>query len=206
MIKSFDEMLKVDVTPFIEKRDGADYISWTTVVKLLHQNGAQKVWWDTIQSPSGHSIFMTDQVFVDKNGKTNRCYEIRVKLQVDDDEFTYTYPIMNGIHPVKDDLMNQVAVEKAKQRALVKAVAIRYGLGFNVWAKDEIEDDSEDLYKHNLKSIEERVQQIYTRLVRKGMTTNEIAQALNKSPDEVKTIFTFFSQLDRFEQELTKLL
>lgn len=206
MLKSFDEMLKVDVTPFIEKRDGADYISWTTVVKLLHLNGAQKVWWDTIQSPSGHSIFMTDHVFVDKNGKTNRCYEIRVKLQVDDDEFTYTYPIMNGIHPVKDDLMNQVAVEKAKQRALVKAVAIRYGLGFNVWAKEEIEDDSEDLYKHNLKSIEERVQQIYTRLVRKGMTTNEIAQALNKSPDEVKTIFTFFSQLDRFEQELTKLL
>jgi DNA-binding NarL/FixJ family response regulator len=113
---------------------------------------------------------------------------------------------MNGIHPVKDDLMNQVAVEKAKQRALVKAVAIRYGLGFNVWAKDEIDDDSDDLYKHNLKSIEERVQQIYTRLIRKGMTTNEIAQALNKTPDEVKTIFTFFAQLDRFEQDLTKLL
>jgi hypothetical protein len=206
MLKSFNELSKVDVTPYIEKRDGADYISWTSVVKLLHEHGAQKVWWDTIQSPSGHSIFMTDQVFVDKNGKTNRCYEIRVRLQVDDDEFTYTYPIMNGIHPVKDDLMNQVAVEKAKQRALVKAVDIRYGLGFNVWAKDEIDDDSDDLYKHNLKSIEERVQQIYTRLIRKGMTTNEIAQALNKTPDEVKTIFTFFAQLDRFEQDLTKLL
>lgn len=206
MLKSFNELSKVDVTPYIEKRDGADYISWTAVVKLLHEHGATKVWWDTIQSPSGHSIFMTDQVFVDKNGKTNRCYEIRVRLQVDDDEFTYTYPIMNGIHPVKDDLMNQVAVEKAKQRALVKAVAIRYGLGFNVWAKDEIDDDSDDLYKHNLKSIEERVQQIYTRLIRKGMTTNEIAQALNKTPDEVKTIFTFFAQLDRFEQDLTKLL
>jgi hypothetical protein len=113
---------------------------------------------------------------------------------------------MNGIHPVKDDLMNQVAVEKAKQRALVKAVAIRYGLGFNVWAKDEIEDDSEDLYKHNLKSIEERVQQIYTRLVRKGMTTGEIAQALNKTPDEIKVLFSYFPQLERFEQELTKLL
>ena len=206
MLKSFNELSKVDVTPYIEKRDGADYISWTSVVKLLHEHGAQKVWWDTIQSPSGHSIFMTDQVFVDKNGKTNRCYEIRVRLQVDDDEFTYTYPIMNGIHPVKDDLMNQVAVEKAKQRALVKAVAIRYGLGFNVWAKDEIEDDTDDLYKHNLKSIEERVQQIYTRLIRKGMTTNDIAQALNKTPDEVKTIFTFFAQLDRFEQDLTRLL
>ena len=208
MLKSFNELSKVDVTPYIEKRDDADYISWTSVVKLLHEHGAQKVWWDTIQSPSGHSIFMTDQVFVDKNGKTNRCYEIRVRLQVDDDEFTYTYPIMNGIHPVKDDLMNQVAVEKAKQRALVKAVAIRYGLGFNVWAKDEVEADDpyDDLYKHNLKSIEERVQQTYTRLLRNGMTTKEIAKELNKTPDEVKVLFTFFSQLDRFEQDLTKLL
>lgn len=206
MLKSFNELSKVDVTPYIEKRDGADYISWTSVVKLLHEHGAQKVWWDTIQSPSGHSIFMTDQVFADKNGKTNRCYEIRVKLQVDDDEFTYTYPIMNGIHPVKDDLMNQVAVEKAKQRALVKAVAIRYGLGFNVWAKDEIEDDTDDIYKHSIKAIEERTQILYTRLIRKGMSTNDIAQALNKTPDEVKTIFTFFAQLDRFEQDLTRLL
>lgn len=206
MLKSFNELSKVDVTPYIEKRDGADYISWTSVVKLLHEHGASKVWWDTIQSPSGHSIFMTDQVFADKNGKTNRCYEIRVKLQVDDDEFTYTYPIMNGIHPVKDDLMNQVAVEKAKQRALVKAVAIRYGLGFNVWAKDEIEDDADDIYKHSIKAIEERTQILYTRLIRKGMSTNDIAQALNKTPDEVKTIFTFFAQLDRFEQDLTRLL
>ena len=206
MLKSFNELSKVDVTPYIEKRDGADYISWTSVVKLLHEHGATKVWWDTIQSPSGHSIFMTDQVFVDKNGKTNRCYEIRVRLQVDDDEFTYTYPIMNGIHPVKDDLMNQVAVEKAKQRALVKAVAIRYGLGFNVWAKDEIDDDTDDIYKHSLKAIEERIQIAYTRLIKKGMSTNDIAQALNKTPDEVKTIFTFFAQLDRFEQDLTKLL
>lgn len=206
MLKSFNELSKVDVTPYIEKRDGADYISWTSVVKLLHEHGATKVWWDTIQSPSGHSIFMTDQVFVDKNGKTNRCYEIRVRLQVDDDEFTYTYPIMNGIHPVKDDLMNQVAVEKAKQRALVKAVAIRYGLGFNVWAKDEIDDDADDIYKHSLKAIEERTQIAYTRLIRKGMSTNDIAQALNKTPDEVKTIFTFFAQLDRFEQDLAKLL
>ena len=206
MLKSFNELSKVDVTPYIEKRDGADYISWTSVVKLLHEHGASKVWWDTIQSPSGHSIFMTDQVFADKNGKTNRCYEIRVKLQVDDDEFTYTYPIMNGIHPVKDDLMNQVAVEKAKQRALVKAVAIRYGLGVNVWAKDEIEDDTDDIYKHSIKAIEERTPILYTRLIRKGMTTNDIAHALNKTPDEVKTIFTFFAQLDRFEQDLTKLL
>ncbi len=207
MLKSFIELSKVDVTPYIEKRDGADYISWTSVVKLLHEHGAQKVWWDTIQSPSGHSIFMTDQVFVDKNGKTNRCYEIRVRLQVDDDEFTYTYPIMNGIHPVKDDLMNQVAVEKAKQRALVKAVAIRYGLGFNVWAKDEVEADDpyDDLYKHSLDSIKLRLQQTYTSKLQKHMSVADIAKGVGMTEEEVKVLFSYFEIIKRFESNLQKL-
>lgn len=207
MLKSFNELRKVDVTPYIKKRDGADYISWSTVVDLLHQQGAEKVYFENLVNENGSSLFMSDETFTDKNGKTNRCYEVRVKITVDDDTFTYTYPVLNGINAVRDDLMNQNAVHKATQRALVKAIAIRYGLGFSLWAKDELEDDDvEDLHKHNLKSIEERVQQIYTRLIRKGMTTGEIAQALNKTPDEVKVLFSFYPALDRFEQELTKLL
>jgi hypothetical protein len=75
-----------------------------------------------------------------------------------------------------------------------------------VVSKDEIEDqEDDDLYKHSLRSIEERVQQAYTRLVRKGMTTKQIAEALHKTEDEVRVVFSFFSQLDRFEQELLKL-
>ena len=149
---------------------------------------------------------MSEQTFTDKKGDTNRCYEVRIKVTVDADTFTYSYPVLNGINAVRDSLMNQNAVHKATQRAFVKAVALRYGLGFSLWSKDEIEDDTDDIYKHSIKAIEERVQQTYTRLIRKGMSTNDIAQALNKTPDEVKTIFTFFAQLDRFEQDLTKLL
>jgi DNA-binding NarL/FixJ family response regulator len=102
--------------------------------------------------------------------------------------------------------LNQSVVFKAMARACVKAIAVRYGLGFSLWSKDEIEDqEDDDLYKHSLRSIEERVQQAYTRLVRKGMTTKQIAEALHKTEDEVRVIFSFFSQLDRFEQELLKL-
>lgn len=207
MIKNFNEMMQVDVTPYVKKRDGADYISWATVVVLLHQHGAEKVWYEPLVNENGSSLFMSDEVFTDKNGNTNRCYEVRVKISVDDDTFTYAYPVLNGIHAVKDNLMDQKAVDKARQRALVKAIAVRYGLGFSLWAKDEFDDDDgEDLYKHSIKAVEERVQQLYTRLIRKGMSTNDIAHALNKTPDEVKTIFTFFNQLNRFEEDLTKLL
>ena len=206
MLKSFSELRRVDVAPYIKKRDGADYISWATVVDLLHEHGAEKVYFENLYNEDGSSLFLSEQTFTDKKGDTNRCYEVRIKVTVDDDTFTYSYPVLNGINAVRDSLMNQNAVHKATQRAFVKVVALRYGLGFSLWSKDEIEDDTDDIYKHSIKAIEERVQQTYTRLIRKGMSTNDIAQALNKTPDEVKTIFTFFAQLDRFEQDLTRLL
>jgi hypothetical protein len=207
MLKSFDEMMKVDVTPHIKQRDSADYLPWATLVVLLHENGANKVWYEPLYNEKGSSLFMSDQIFTDKSGNTNRCYEVRVKITVDDDTFTYTYPLLNGINPVKDNSLNQSMVHKAIQRALVKAIAIRYGLGFSLWARDEIEDsaETEDLSKHSLFSIKERFQQEYTRLIRKGMSTGEIAEALEMTTDEVKLHFSFFDSLDRFEKKMQKL-
>ena len=207
MLKSFAELRKIDVTPYVKKRDGADYLPWATVVDLLHEHGAERVFFSPVYNEYGSSLFMSDQTFADKQGNINRCYEVRIEVVVDDDRFIYSYPLLNGINPVKDNSLNQNVVFKAMARAFVKAIAIRYGLGFSLWSKDEIEDASEDdIYKHSIHAIEERTQQAYTRLIRKGMTTNEIAEKLGKTPDEVKVIFSFFAQLDRFEKELLKLL
>jgi hypothetical protein len=203
---NFKELRKVDVTPYVKKRDGADYLPWATVVDILHEHGAEKVFFAPIYNENGSSLFMSEQTFTDNKGNVNRCYEVRIEVTVDDDTFIYSYPLLNGINPVKDNSLNQNVVFKAMARAFVKAIAVRYGLGFSLWSKDEIEDqEDDDLYKHSLRSIEERVQQAYTRLVRKGMTTKQIAEALHKTEDEVRVIFSFFSQLDRFEQELLKL-
>ena len=40
MLKSYTEMRKVDVSPFVEQRDGHDYLNWAKCKDLLHQNGA----------------------------------------------------------------------------------------------------------------------------------------------------------------------
>lgn len=206
MLKSFNELRKVDVTPYIKQRDGAEYLPWATVVDLLHENGAEKVFFSPICNENGSSLFMSEQTFTDTKGNVNRCYEVRIEVTVDDDTFIYTYPLLNGINPVKDNTLNQNVVFKAMARAFVKAIALRYGLGFSLWSREEFDmQDEDDIYKHSIKRIEERVQIAYTRLVRKGMTTKEIAAALNKTEDEVRVIFSFFSQLDRFEQELMKL-
>lgn len=207
MIKNFAEMRKIDVTPYVKKRDGADYLPWATVVDLLHEHGAEKVFYTPVYNENGSSLFMSEQTFTDKQGIINRCYEVRIEVTVDDDSFIYSYPLLNGINPVKDNSLNQNVVFKAMARAFVKAIAIRYGLGFSLWSKEEIEDTSEgeDLSKHSLFAIKERFQQEYTRLIRKGMSTNEIAEALEMTTDEVKLHFSFFDSLDRFEKKMQKL-
>ena len=206
MLKSFNEMRKIDVTPYVKQRDSADYLPWATVVDLLHEHGAERVFFAPIYNENGSSLFMSEQTFTDKSGNINRCYEVRIEVTVDDDTFIYSYPLLNGINPVKDNSLNQNVVFKAMARAFVKAIALRYGLGFSLWSKDEIDDtsESEDLSKHHLWAIKERFQQEFTMLHRK-MTTKEIAEKCEMSEDEIKVIFTYFDQLERFEKKLLAL-
>ena len=206
MLKSFNEMRKIDVTSYVKQRDGADYLPWATVVDLLHENGAEKVWYEPLHNENGSSLFMSEQTFTDKSGNVNRCYEVRIEVTVDDDRFVYCYPLLNGINPVKDNALNQNVVHKAIQRAFVKAIAVRYGLGFSLWSKEEIDDTTEeDLYKHSLDAIKLRFQQTYTQKLQKHMSAEDIAKGLNMTVDEVKVIFTYFDQLKRFETALQKL-
>ena len=206
MLKSWNEMRNLDISKYVKQRDKADYLPWASCMTLLYENGAEKVLLETLTDVNGSSLFMSHEVFTDKNGGTNRCYEVRIKVTIDDKVYPFSYPVMNGINPVRDNLMNQNAVHKAQMRAFVKCVAINTGLGFNLWMDDaDIENDADDLSKHNLFSIKERMQQSYTRAIKKGMSTGDIAKAVNKTEDEVRLLFTYFDQLHRFEQELNAL-
>lgn len=217
MLKSYDELRKVDVKNFCEYRDARDdkgkpiqvpYLNWAKCMDLLHENGAEKVYFEPVTNANGSSLFMSDQVFTDKNGVTNRCYEVRVKITIDDLEFTAQYPLMNGSNPVKDNSMTQQRLWNAQTRAFVKGVAMRTGLGFSLWLNDdEAEDKSpmEDLASHDLYAIKERMCNAYTRLIKRGMTTKEIADALGMTEDMVRVTFTFFDQLNSFERALNSL-
>ena len=206
MIKPYAEMRKIDVSPFVEKRDGNDYLNWAMCKELLHQNGAETVYFEPCTNANGSSLFMCEQSFEDNKGNTNRCYEVRVHIVIDDLEFDAQFPLMNGSNPVKDNSMSQQRVWNAQTRAFVKGVAMRTGLGFDLWLKNDFTSKTEDdLSKHNLFSIKERMQQAYTRLIKKKMSTKDIAEALEMTEDEVKVIFTYFEQLDRFEKKLNAL-
>lgn len=138
MLKSYKELRKVDVQPYLEKRDGLSYLNWAMCVDLLHENGAEKVYWEPVPNEkTGGSLRMSDAVFTDSQGSTNRCYETRIKVVIDDLEFEMQTPVMNGKNPVKDNSMSQQRVWNSMCRAFVKGVAIHTGLGFDLWLKEE---------------------------------------------------------------------
>lgn len=216
MLKSWNEMRKIDVLPYCDQREAKDdkghtikvpYLNWAKCKELLHQNGAELVYFEPCVNANGSSLFMSDQVFTDSKGNTNRCYEVRVKITIDELEFEAQYPLMNGSNPVKDNSLTQQRLWNAQTRAFVKGVAMRTGLGFGLWLDDmdNKDDGDDDLSRHSIWAIKERMQIAYTKAIKKGMSTKDIAAAVNKTEDDVKLLFTYFDQLNRFEQELNAL-
>lgn len=140
MLKSYDEMRKIDVKPYCEEREGMMYLNWAKCVALLHENGAEKVYWEPIpDEKTGSSLRMVDVIFTDSKQNTNRCYETRIKVVIDDNEYIMQSPVMNGSNPVKDNSMSQQRVWNSMCRSFVKCVAINTGLGFDLWLKEEMQ-------------------------------------------------------------------
>lgn len=207
MLKPWKEMFDLDISQYVKKRDGAEYLPWSSCLMLLYENGAERVMIIPQTTDSGSSLFMSEQNFTDKNGLTNRCYEVMVEVRIDDKKYIINYPVMNGINPVRDKTMNQNAVHKAQMRAFVKCVAINTGLGFKLWMDEsDLETDSDDLSKHNIFSIRERMQIAYTNLMKKGMTTREVAQAMGTSEQTVQYYLNgIFDEIYRFEKGLNDI-
>lgn len=179
MLKSYDEMRKVDISQYKEERDGMSYLNWAKCVDLLHQNGAQIVFFEPLLNENGSSLFMSGKVFTDKNGVTNQCYEVGVRITIDDLVFDMRGPLMNAANPVKDNSLSQQRVWNCQTRLFVKGVAIRTGLGFDLWMKEEMSQpvDSvfDDIWGHNILSVKERIEQEITERMDKGMSLDDIA-------------------------------
>lgn len=209
MIKSYDKLRKIDVSKWTDTRDGAEYLNWAKVIDLLHENGAEEVYFEPVVNElTGSSLFMTEQVFTDSKNNTNRVYETAVKVVVDDKEWIFRGPVTNGANPVKDNSMTQQRLWNCQTRLFVKCIAIHTGLGFDLWLKEEdkmSKQQEEDLSKHDIFKIKERCQILYTNKMKEGLTTKEIAEKLHKTEDEVKALFSYFDTLSNFEKDLSNI-
>lgn len=209
-LPGFEELRKVDVSKYVQKRDGADYLNWAIVKQLLHDNGAEKVYFEPVQQANGSSLIMCDKEFKDSKDNSNRVYETRIKVTIDDLVFEIQGPVMNGGNPVKDNSMSQQRLWNSQTRLFVKGVAIYTGLGFDLWsrleAKEEEESVEEDLSKHNILKIAQRVKEKITyKMTNYGLTMDEIAEQLKMDSDELKACLSYYAKLDRLEKAIEKV-
>lgn len=212
MLKSFEELRKVDLSKHIKQRDGFDYLNWAKCISLLHEYGAEVVYFTPLTNENGSSLFMSELAFA-KDDKTspNRCYEVAVEIVIDDKKFIMRSPVMNGANPVRDNSMSQQRVWNAQTRAFVKGVAIHTGLGFDLWCKaEEGEEDAapkeEDLSVHRIMKIKERIFQLITDKLSSGMSMDDVAAICGyETRDQFELVLkTHFVTINNIEARLRK--
>lgn len=211
MLKPYNELREIDVTAFTEKRDGADYLPYNKCIDLLHEHGAETVYFLPVQNPkTGGSLYESETVFEDKNGVKNRCYETRIEIHIDDKVYYMQSPVMNGANPVKDNSMSQQRVWNSMTRSFVKAVAMYTGLGFSLWLKEEENErrtqNQADQY-HDIMQVQNRVFETITAIQKKGnMTIADIAKQMDRTEDELRTYLKYYGILNNVEHNLNVIL
>lgn len=205
--KSFAEMMRVDIQPYVKKRDGQDYLPWASCKKLLHDNGAEVVMFSPVPGPDGSTLRKSDMEFVDKNGVANRCYEVLVHIVVDNLEWDTAYPVINGNNPVKDNSMSQLRVHNAIRRGFVKGVAERTGLGFGLWLEvDDLPDEAvDDLSKHSLAKCKQRFTELVTDKIKSGLELKVIADRLGMDEETFKAKFSLYNELAKLEKAVMEM-
>ena len=211
MLKPYNEMRQIDVTPYCEKRDGADYLPYNKCIDLLHENGAEVVYFLPVPNPkTGSSLYETETVFEDKNGVKNRCYETKIEIHIDDKVYYMQSPVMNGANPVKDNSMSQQRVWNSMTRSFVKAVAMYTGLGFSLWLDEEETERKQqheaDVY-HDIKKVQERVFETVTAIQKKSnMSLGQIAEKMGRTEEELQQFLKQYKILDAVENNLNVIL
>ena len=211
MLKPYEELRKIDVSEYIEKRDGADYLPYNKCIDLLHEHGAETVYFLPVQNPkTGGSLYESETVFEDKNGVKNRCYETRIEIHIDDKVYYMQSPVMNGANPVKDNSMSQQRVWNSMTRSFVKAVAMYTGLGFSLWLKEE-EDERKSQHQadqyHDIMQVQNRVFETITAIQKKGnMTLADIAEQMGRTEEEMRTYLKYYSILNNVEHNMNVIL
>ena len=126
----FKELLEVDVTGHIEKKNGLDYISWAYAwaeVKKRHPDAQYKIYENK------------DELNYFTDGKT--CW-VKNGIIIDGIEHIEYHPVMD--YRNKSIPLNAVTsfdINKTIQRSLTKAIA-RHGLGLSLFYSDLAVDDA----------------------------------------------------------------
>lgn len=211
MLKTYPEMRAIDVKPYCDgRKEGSEkilYLNWAKCIDLLHINGAEKVYFEPVKNPeTGSSLIASGFSFKDSKDNTNSVYETAVHIVIDDLEFNFQGPVMNGANPVKDNSMSQQRLWNSQCRLFVKGVAIHTGLGFDLWLDNEEKEQKvqkqEDVY-HDIRKVRDRFLQTLTIVQKEGnLSFSQVAEKLGRTENELETWIKQYDILFAVENNL----
>ena len=210
MLKPFNELVKVEVkitkkptfkynkvTKEYEKQEGKDIdtLSWVDCLKTLYEQGAEKVEFEHVVNDNGGLLFIDE----------NNCIHIKVYVEIDKVRREILYPVIDGSKDITLEKITQSDIYNAKQRAFVKCVAVNWGLGINLWTKD---NDPEDIAK-----VDDRpnVYEYFRNLVNSaskqlGSVPEMLKHLQGMSEKKVKELLEAAKTIDSIEKTLEKVL
>lgn len=213
-LKPYAELAQVDVTPHCDHREAKDnkgkkievpYLNWAKCKQLLHENGAEEVYYTPLRDQNGSYIFTSADV-QNKDGRKTGCYFVSVEIHVDDKVFSMDMPLLNGSLVVYEDTLNQLRIANCHARAFVKGVAIHTGLGFSLWADDKDTDvATDDLSGHRIFAIKQSIEQLITAKMQNGLSQKELCGAMGISEKQLASIMASFNNINALETKLRKL-
>lgn len=212
---NYKELSKVDVLPFCDYRKAKDdkgktidvpYLNWAKCIELLHQYGADTVYYTPLKAPNGSYLFES-KIVNNKDGRTTGCYFVSVEIYIDDSVFIMDMPLLNGSLVVYDDTLNQLRISNCHARAFVKGVAIHTGLGFSLWVSDKDSDaGNDDLSGHNIYAIKQRIEMLITaKMSTGGMSQKELFDVINISEKQFNLIMKAFDNIAILEDRLRRI-
>ena len=128
----FDKLYNEDVSSYIEKKNGLNYVSWAYAWALVKQNYPNATY--TIYENASGCFYHTD-------GKT--CW-VKTGVTIEGIEHIEYLPVMdNRNNSIPLNQVTSFDVNKAIQRSLTKACA-RHGLGLKVYAGEDLPVEGEE--------------------------------------------------------------
>lgn len=189
-LKPFNELFNLDISKEVTQRPvkknsnlTLDYLEWANCIKLLYENGAEKVGYGMVYNENGYPCFYNH------NGEAPF---VRVWVEIDGERYEEDYPVINGIYVVSNP--TQLDINKAKQRGFVKAVAINTGLGLSLWIKEEniINSDEEiqrEMAKNETTSLNDQITKLFAQALQKVGDKDILYNIIQSSKEEISKLY-----------------
>lgn len=186
---SFDDMLKVNVNSFTEKKGGLTYLSWAnawTEFKKCYPMATYKV----IKTDAGKPYFKDESLGI-------MCHtEVTVPQINNGADLTYEMwlPVMDFRNKAMVNTATMFDINKTIMRCLVKNLAM-FGLGLYIYSGEDLPEDSKPSIKKAVKpSLLDKDFDRAIETIKEGKySSNELESRFNLSPEQQKTIINLKS-------------